>query len=182
MAPRPRTTPRPRRESVDLSAYPDLIVIYLGMKAHTLRAVATILGYGPRIQRSVDADPDGLLRHELIFYSLNPARIHIGMRQYWRDFDALERWARTDPHAQWWRALQADTTGTGFWHEAYFARGGMEALYLDVPQGYGLKAFAPVSEARGSMFSARRRLRLPGQDTTAPPVAEDDFYDEGRAS
>jgi len=25
------------------------------------------------------------------------------MRQYWRDFDVLENWARSEPHTQWWQ-------------------------------------------------------------------------------
>jgi hypothetical protein len=71
----------------------------------------------PRIQRSVGAGPDGLLRHENVFYSLFPP--HVGMRQYWRDFESLERWARADPHRGWWSELLADSGGTGFWHETY---------------------------------------------------------------
>jgi hypothetical protein len=89
---------------------------------------------------------------------------HFGMRQYWRDFDSLERWARTDPHGQWWRAFIKDRGGTGFWHETYLAGGGVEAGYLDMPKDIGLSGFAPHVAKRGSMFSARRRLGLSGQD------------------
>jgi hypothetical protein len=60
------------RQTVDLSAYPELVVIYLGM------------------------------------------------RQYWRDFEALERWARSEPHRLWWKQFLRDSGGTGFWHETYF--------------------------------------------------------------
>ena len=47
------------------------------------------------------------------------------------------RWnagARSDPHRQWWQQFLRDTGGTGFWHEAYFMRGGMEAVYNDILQ------------------------------------------------
>jgi hypothetical protein len=97
------------------------------------------------------------------------------MRQYWRDFDALERWARTDPHAQWWRAFIKDRGGTGFWHETYLAGGGVEAGYLDMPKDIGLAQFAPHIAKRGSMFSARRRLGMPGQETKASPLPEQEY-------
>jgi hypothetical protein len=51
-----------------------------------------------------------------------------------------------------------DSGGTGFWHETYFMRGGMESIYADVnPPPVGLQAFAPVRAARGPMLSARNR-------------------------
>ena len=52
------------RRTVDLSAYPDLVVIYLGMRVNTLTGLKTLAGFGPRIGKSVDARPDGLLLHE----------------------------------------------------------------------------------------------------------------------
>ena len=94
-----RTTPT--RTTVDLSSYPDLVVIYLGMRANSLRGVKTLLSLGPQIQKSVKARPHGLLLHENLLYSVFPP--HAGMRQYWRDFDSLERWARSLPHLQWWQ-------------------------------------------------------------------------------
>lgn len=65
------------------------------------------------------------------------------MRQYWRDVDSLEAWTRSEPHRRWWRDFLRDTGGTGFWHETYLMRGGMEAIYDDVPVPLGLAAFAP---------------------------------------
>ena len=55
------------------------------------------------------------------------------VRDMLRDFDALEAWARSTPHREWWRDFLRSSRGTGFWHEAYFMRGGMEAVYDDVP-------------------------------------------------
>ena len=164
------------RETVELSAYPDLVVIYLGMRVRSPRGLRTLLRAGPRIQRSVAARPDGLLRHENLMYALVPP--HVGMRQYWRDFDALERWARSDPHRGWWTELLADPGGTGFWHETYFARGGMEAIYLELDtKPVGLGSFAPRHPARKSMFSARHRLGLDDGEQTAPAaVAEAELY------
>jgi hypothetical protein len=162
------------RRTVDLSAYPDLVVIYLGMRVQSLRGLRTLFSFGPRIAQSVEAKPDGLLLHENVFWSLFPP--HAGMRQYWRNFDSLERWARSLPHQQWWRDFLRDRGGTGFWHEAYMMRGGMEAVYVDVAKDIGFASFAPAEPARGAMFSARRRARRQGEETLPPPVPEEDLY------
>lgn len=159
------------RQTVDLSHFPDLVVIYLGMRVNALSGVKTLLGFGPRISNSVSAKPDGLLRHEYMLFSLFP--MHLGMRQYWRDFQSLETWARSDPHRIWWQNFVRDTGGTGFWHETYFVRGGFEAIYDDVPAPLGLSGFAPVIPAHGAMFSARKRLKLAGEPAAAPPVSEE---------
>jgi len=145
------------RQTVDLSGFPDLVVIYLGMKVRTLRGLLTVLSFGPKISAAVAQKPPGLLRHEPLVFSIFP--LHVGMRQYWRDFDSLETWARSLPHQAWWQGFVKDSGGTGFWHEAYFIRGGMEAVYDDMDAAVGFARFAPVQPAEGAMFSARQRLR-----------------------
>ena len=87
------------RQTVDLSSYPDLVVIYLGMKVNALTGIKTLFGFGPRISSAVGQKPDGLLLHENLIFSLFPP--HAGMRQYWRDYDSLERWSRSEPHMLW---------------------------------------------------------------------------------
>jgi hypothetical protein len=164
---------RPARQSVDLTQFPDLVVIYLGMRANTLRGLKTLLSFGPKIQKSVDAQPDGLLLHENIFYSFFP--LHGGMRQYWRDFESLERWARTGPHAEWWKNYLGERGGTGFWHETYFRGGQVESVFIDMPP-VGLSRFAPTQEARGSMFSARRRLGYEEESQLKSPIEEQELY------
>jgi len=89
-----------QRQTVDLSAFPDLVVIYLGMRVNAWTGLKTLLNLGPQIQNSVNQKPDGLLFHENFIMSLIP--VHVGMRQYWRDFDALEAWSRSPPHREWW--------------------------------------------------------------------------------
>lgn len=163
---------RAKRETVDLSAYPNLVVIYLGMRVNALMGIKTLLGFGPKISAAVEAKPDGLLLHENIFYSLR----HFGMRQYWRDFESLEAWSRSEPHRTWWRTFLRDTGGTGFWHEAYFHNGGMEAVYVDMLQPTGLARFAPVREATGAMFSARKRAAQAGEAQGPAPISEQEFY------
>lgn len=160
------------RQTVDLSQYPDLVVIYLGMRVNRIFGLKTLFGFGPRIANSVAAQPDGLLLHETVFYSLFP--MHVGMRQYWRNLDVLLAWTRSKPHAEWWKNFLRDSGGTGFWHETYLLRGGMEAIYIDVPQPVGLMRFAPVEAARGTMFGAARRAAR-GQ-ASAPVVSEQELY------
>jgi hypothetical protein len=164
---------RVERLTVDLSAYPDLVVVYLGMRVRRLRGLRTVFGLGPQIEASHRAGPDGLLRHENFLWSLRP--LEAGMRQYWRDLDCLEAWTRSDPHRKWWLDFMRDTGGTGFWHEAYFIRGGMEAIYDDIGAPRGLSAFAPMQTARGQMFSSRTRAHG-GDGAPAPVIAEAELY------
>ena len=161
------------RRTVDLSGFPDLVVIYLGMRVNRWTGLKTLFGFGPKIARSVEAQPDGLLLHESLVWSMLPP--HVGMRQYWRDFDALERWARSDPHRQWWQQFLRDTGGTGFWHEAYFMRGGMEAVYNDMLQDIGFLRFAPIQPATGARFIARSRAGQPGEATVPSAVTEEEL-------
>jgi hypothetical protein len=161
------------RRTVDLSSYLDLVVIYLGMRVNRITGIKTLLGFGPKISASAAAQPDGLLRHETLVYSLFP--MHVGMRQYWRDVDSLLKWTRSDPHRQWWKGFLKDSGGTGFWHETYFRHGGMEAIYDDVTQPLGFMTFAPIVPARGPMFGASARG---GKEFASPPVlSEKELYD-----
>lgn len=164
-----------QRQTVDLSAYPDLVVIYLGMRVRKARGFRFLLGLGPQIRTSWKDEPDGLLLHEDVIWSLFPP--HAGMRQYWRDLDSLERWTRSEPHARWWREFLKDSRGTGFWHETYLMRGGMEAIYDDVRKPIGLASFAPVVPARGAMFSARPRAGRKEPPVADPVVGEAAYYE-----
>lgn len=164
------------RRTVDLSGYPDLVVIYLGMRVNRIAGLKTLFGFGPKISASAAARPDGLLCHEAFVFSLFP--MHVGIRQYWRDADSLLKWTRSNPHRQWWEQFLRDSGGTGFWHETYFRRGGMEAIYDDVAQPIGLLAFAPIIPARGPMFSAAARG---GKDFASQPVlSEQELYEDPR--
>jgi hypothetical protein len=156
------------RHSVDLSAYPDLVVIYLGMRVNALRGLKTIFGLGPQIQAAGDAKPAGLLHCEQnIIYNVFP--FEIGMRWYWRDFESMEEWTRSPPHREWWTKFLKDSGGTGFWHETYCMRGGIEAIYDDLAgKDLGLLAFAPRIPARSGTFTARRRLQREGADLAQP--------------
>ncbi|NEW41417.1 DUF4188 domain-containing protein [Nocardia cyriacigeorgica] len=164
---------RVTRSTVDLSGYPDLVVIYLGMRVNKPRGMLRLLGVGPKLYQSHRDRPDGLLLHEDVVWSLFPP--HWGARQYWRDLDSLERWTRSAPHRDWWQQFLRDSGGTGFWHEAYFLRGGIDAMYDDMTTPTGLARFAPVKASRGRMFSTRGRVH--GEPPAYPPVVtENDYY------
>jgi hypothetical protein len=163
---------RVTRRTVNLDQFPDLVVIYLGMRVRERRGLSKLAKTGRQIRAAVAQRPDGLLLHESMLYSLVPP--HVGMRQYWRDLDSLERWTRQLPHQQWWKDFVRDSAGTGFWHETYFMRGGIEAIYDDIDKPLGLTAFAPSEDARGRMFSARSRLGL-GEPHVSSVVAEDEL-------
>lgn len=150
-----RADARVKRTTVDLAAYPDLVVMYLGLSLRSPRGILTILKFVQRIRASVKEKPDGLLLHEpIIFLPLT-----FGMRQYWRDFESLEAWAGAPPHRAWWKEYLQDAQGTGLWHETYFMHGGVEAIYDNVGSPTGLTRFAPVVPAEGSLFNARMRAR-----------------------
>jgi hypothetical protein len=143
-----------QRRSVDLADYPDLVVIMLGLRVRRWQGFRTMLRLGPGLSAIGRDKPDGLLAHEQFFFSLS----HVGMRQYWRDLESLERFTRSEPHAAWWRDFLRDSGGTGFWHESYARAGGMEAVYVDMDRTVGFGHFAPELKPQGPFLTARGRI------------------------
>ncbi len=141
------------RRSVDLSGYPDMVVIYLGYRATSLKGVRSLLRIGPGLRAIQKDPPPGLLAHETMWFGF----LHPGFRQYWRDFESLEAFTRAPQHAAWWRDFTRDFGGGGIWHEAYRMRGGMEAIYSGMPR-IGFGSFAPEQVPTGPFASARQRI------------------------
>lgn len=141
------------RASVDLSSYPELVVVYLGLRVSALKGLAAIFRIGPGLDQIKKRPPDGLLAHEGLLYGWR----HIGFRQYWRDLESLEAFTRSEPHRDWWAHFMKQDSGAGFWHETYRLKGGMEAVYLNMPP-IGLAAFAPNRAPEGAWKNARGRL------------------------
>lgn len=167
---------RPRdvtaRRTVDLSAYPEMVVMYIGMRVNKLSGIPTVLRFAKRVDDSLDERPEGLLFHERLVFSPR----QIGWRQYWRDVESLGAWSRREPHRRWWTEYLRKPGGAGLWHETYFMRGGMEALYDAMPEGIGLSAFAATLPAEGTMFAQRMaKPRSAGAplDVAAPEAADD---------
>ncbi len=100
--------------------------------------------------------------------------MHLAMRQYWRDMASLLAWTRSEPHRLWWKSFLRNSGGTGFWHETYTIRGGMEAIYDDIAPKIGLMSFAPIVPARGSMFTAAHRSTR--TDNLEPVITESELY------
>src|SRR5438309_10526663 len=105
-------TARTQRTTVNLSDFPDLVVIYLGMPVRTLAGLKTLISFGPKINAAVAAKPDGLLLHENVFYSFFP--LNVGMRQYWRAFQSVENWTRALLNQQCWKIFLRDSVGSEF--------------------------------------------------------------------
>lgn len=90
------------------------------------------------------------------------------MAQYWRSFEQLEAYARSQDQAHWpaWvafnrRIRKADRSDVGIWHETYKVRAGeYEAIYSGMPP-FGLSAAAelvPLGKAQVGKSAARDRL------------------------
>lgn len=150
------------RATVDLSGYPDLVMVLLGFRVGSLRGIPALLRIGRGLGEVARHPPEGLLRHEQMLLGWN----HVGMRQYWRDLDSLDRFTRSAPHSGWWRDFLADRHGCGFWHEAYNARGGVEAIYVGIDTPIGLGAFAPPRQPEGPFLSSRDRLAADARGRT----------------
>lgn len=144
----------PPRQSVQLSDYPDMIVIMLGFRATSLRGLLSLFKIGSGLRSMAMKRPDGLLAHEQLLFGFN----HVGIRQYWRDLDSMEAFTRSAPHAGWWRDFPKMGKGAGFWHETYSRSGAMEALYVNMEQPVGFGKFAPALNPVGPFRSARRRM------------------------
>ncbi len=81
--------------------------------------------------------------------------------QYWRSFDALEKFAHDpDPHLEQWRTYTrlAHRTGeAGIWHETYLVRAGeFEAIYDNIPR----RGLAAAGELVSVKDASRARTRV----------------------
>ncbi len=138
------------------------VVFLIGMRVNKLLAlhkwVPTALAMGPML-RSLYGNPDsGFLGGEAILY-----RGGIGLIQYWRSTEDLERFARSpqETHLKAWQRFNKSVGkdgSVGIWHETYeVAAGRYETIYANMPR-FGLAAAAkhvPVGK-RGE--TARERL------------------------
>ena len=156
------------RQTVDLSNYPDLVIVRAGMRAHSLRGVVKLARYGYQILESVNGiddskelTPEGLLHMEDEIHSIVPP--HFVIRQYWSDFNSLEEWTQTGAHRELWDELAESPEGTSFWHELY-SRDGIEAVYNGMKETpTGMMNFAPTEPVDGELSSARDRLQNPSE-------------------
>ncbi|WP_062110925.1 monooxygenase family protein [Aureimonas sp. AU40] len=146
---------KPHRQTVDLSAHPDLVLVLLGFQVRGWRGVPALMRIGRGLRSLRDQPPEGLLWDQQFLYGWN----HVGIRQYWRDPDSLERFTRAAPHSLWWRDFSRDAQTCGFWHEAYHAKGGVEGIYVNLDRPGGLAGFAPERAPTGPFMTGGDRLR-----------------------
>lgn len=155
----------------------DFVVFIIGMRVNKVWAIHKWLpvatAMGPMV-RGLLADPAlGLLHVENFVYWRGAALV-----QYWRSFEALERFSRepTQPHLEAWRrfnkAVGVDGS-VGIWHERYRVQAGQyECLYGNMPRK-GLASAGAHMQATGKMETARRRFGMAGEPTLpsypAPP-------------
>jgi Domain of unknown function (DUF4188) len=85
--------------------------------------------------------------------------------QYWRSFDDLEAYARSQAHAHWpaWTAFNRTVRSTsgdvGIWHESYLVRAGeYETVYGSMPR-MGLARAGRHLPVAAHQDGARDRLR-----------------------
>ncbi len=140
---------RVNRQTVDLSPYPDLVVIYLGMRVNRLYGLRTLMGYGPR-------DPE--VRDATARRSAAPRVAALVAVPY--ASSACASTGGTCRHC--WRGPGPNRTGCGggtFCATAaepdsgtkrICSRAGMEAVLRRHPRTARLRGFAPVHPARGS--------------------------------
>jgi hypothetical protein len=140
------------------------VVFLIGMRINRLRAVIkwvpTARAMGPMLQTLYAHPEKGFLGGETFVYWRG-----VGLIQYWRSFEDLERFARStdEPHLEAWRrfnrAIGSDGS-VGIWHETFLVEAGnYEAVYGNMPV-FGLAAAGTHVAASGRRETARRRLEL----------------------
>ena len=137
------------RRTVDLSAYPDLLVVILGMRVNAWTGLKRLLGLGPQIAKSARAKPTVCCFMRFSILAVSATRGNAPILARFRIAGTLDTF-RTTPRR--WRNFLRDSGGTGFWHETYSMRGGIEAIYDDMAVPVGMMKFAPLIAARGSCF------------------------------
>ena len=150
------------------------VVFLIGMRVNKLLAVRKWMSVGaamgPMLRALYQHPEKGFLGGQTFFYWRG-----IGLVQYWRSFDDLERFARNrdDPHLGAWqrfnKTIGADGS-VGIWHETYLVEAGQyEAIYGNMPV-FGLAAATSHVPATGRRATARRRLG--GTNQPAIPVPD----------
>jgi Domain of unknown function (DUF4188) len=138
------------------------VVFIIGMRVNKFLAfrkwIPVARAMGPMLKTLYQNPQKGFLGAEAMLYGRG-----IGLIQYWRSFEDLEKFARNkdDPHLEPWRQFNkkigADGT-VGIFHETYMVEPGKyEAVYGNMPV-FGLAAATKHVPAVGKRETARRRI------------------------
>lgn len=140
-----------------------LVVFLIGMRINHLRKpgkwLPVLRAMGPMLAELSHDPGSGFLGAETL---LQPWRTVL-LVQYWRDFTALETYARARERSHWpaWtafnRAVGNDGT-VGIFHETYCVpHHGLETIYANMVP-FGLGKVAGTVPATGSRQTARARM------------------------
>ncbi|MEP6853241.1 MAG: DUF4188 domain-containing protein [bacterium] len=150
----------PGRSTTELDR--PVVVFLIGMRINRLRSVRywwPVFTAMPQMLRELKAAPDTGLLGARSYFSGRVLRVV----QYWRDFDALEAYARAPEHLHRpaWQAFNrraaASRGAAGVFHETYSVTpGDAEVIYVDMPD-FGLAA---ATGTRRAVVSATERARL----------------------
>ena len=158
------------RERVTAQCDEPFVVFLIGMrvnkpwKVHKWLPVAMAMG---RMIRELSTRPKSDLLHVESWAGQTTIMV-----QYWRSFDALERYAKnqSDAHLPAWRAFNqkvASNGDVGIWHETYTVNPGQfRCIYNNMPR-FGLAAATNVVPASGKRSGARGRLTAPKEAVSA---------------
>ncbi|MCB2085070.1 MAG: DUF4188 domain-containing protein [Sphingomonadaceae bacterium] len=145
-----------------------LVIFVIGMRINHFHKIGkwlpTFKAMGPMIEELSKNPDSGFLGTEFTLCSWR----QVMLLQYWRDFDSLERYARSRDEKHWpaWTAFnkRIGNDGTvGIFHETYAVNaGGYETVYGNMPP-FGLGKVAGLVPATGSRNEARSRMRETAQ-------------------
>ena len=142
----------------------DVVVFLIGMRFNGIRGIVnaarTFFRMPAMIEELMQRPEIGCLgmRHG---FTLREATIV----QYWRSFEDLERYARSDEFRHrgawgWYNRLGRSARGAGIWHETFrVAAGAYEGIGVNVPRA-GIAAALGSVPADAARQSARKRLGL----------------------
>lgn len=141
-----------------------LVVFLIGMRFNKLHRIdkwlPVVRAMGPMIAELAQDPASGFLGWQT---SLAGPRTLL-LTQYWRDFEALESYARARDRRHWpaWIAFNkaVGTDGSvGIFHETYtVAADGYETIYANMPP-FGLGKVAGLVPATGNRNAARERMK-----------------------
>jgi hypothetical protein len=151
----------PKRMTAELEG--DFVVFLIGMRVNKpwkIHKWLPVLLAMPRMLRELEAQPEsGFLGH------ITAVTVIV---QYWRSFDHLEAYARSQDRQHWpaWvtfnKRVGNSRGDVGIWHETYQVRAGdYETVYSGMPP-FGLGKAGKLVPASGRRDSARGRFAASG--------------------
>jgi hypothetical protein len=151
--------------------HPNLCLAFFGVQFLTDegRRLYQESGIEPEMWQALEAaHAAGLLLNRPLMSPEGPL-----LMQYWESYDALDRWARQQPHSRWWRWLLEHDGRVGFYHEIYQAKAA-EAIYERGTRPVGPAVFSTLQSVKaGEGHSRARQQRFLDSAQTRDSSASD---------